>query len=374
VRVLFDARPLQSQSAFRGIGRYAFELIAALARRAPDVEFTFLRDPRARQPRLPEGVPRRWLNFPISAPEQLRGYLDALWLPRLLARAPIDLYHSPEYGQPLRSRTPVVVSVHDLIPWIVRHPSYLRQRARWGLQVRLLARAHRLVCDSHATREALLAGRNVDAARTRVVYPGISSFLRERPAPEQMDAIRRRFGGHFALMVGECDWRKRAELAIAAVAQCGDPALRLVVVGPNRRHAPRLRRQASAAGMSERFALAGPISDAELLAAYTTARMLLFPSSYEGFGLPALEALATGLPVVAYDNSAIPEVLGEDAGLLPDGDLDAFVARVRAILADPGRRWNGPHSMERARAFTWGKTAEGIHELYREILAPEEPC
>jgi len=182
-----------------------------------------------------------------------------------------------------------VVTVHDQIPWVLRHASYLRQRLRWAPQRRLLSHAARLLCDSQAPRATLLAGLPVDASRTRVVYPGVDEAFFTTPPAADVTTMRERYGPRFALFVGECDWRKRPEHALAVIAATD---ARLLIVGANARHASRLHRLAAEAGVSDRVSVAGFVSDRELLAAYAAASVLLFPSRYEGFGLPLLEAAA----------------------------------------------------------------------------------
>ena len=348
----------------RGIGRFTFEILAAFGRRAPDLEYTFLQAAHRPPPKLPKSVTGRPLSYRSRIPEQLRGYLDALVLRRLIASAPADLYYSPEYGLPRGGSIPVVVTVHDQIPWVLRHASYLRQRLRWAPQRRLLSHAARLLCDSQATRATLLAGLPVDASRTRVVYPGVDEAFFTNPPAADVTTMRERYGPRFALFVGECDWRKRPEHALAVIAATD---ARLLIVGANARHASRLHRLAAEAGVSDRVSVAGFVSDRELLAAYAAASVLLFPSRYEGFGLPLLEAAAVGLPAIAYANSSIPEAAGDGARLIPEGDLPRFVAEAREVLDGKAPAVPAGAGKERARQFTWDRAADQMLRAFREV-------
>jgi glycosyltransferase involved in cell wall biosynthesis len=265
---------------------------------------------------------------------------------------------------PWRSPVPTLVSVHDLIPWTVRHRSYLRQRARWALQVRLLRRADRLLCNSAHTRAVILERLHVEPGRASVVYPGVGeTFMRPAPA-DGVEALKRRFAS-FVLMVGECDWRKRPEHAIATLARLGEP-LRLVITGPNQRHEPRLRAMAATHGVADRLELPGVLPDAELASAYAAARLLLFPSRAEGFGLPVLEAAAQRLAVVAYANTALPETCGDALPLVTDGDLDAFQARAQEML-DHRDDQAIEAGAARAVSFTWERTAEQVLKSYESL-------
>ena len=364
MHIVFDARPLQSASRNRGIGRFAYEVLAALYRRAPDLQYTFLQVSGGTPPRLPKGVNGRTLSYPGRVPEQLRGLADALILRGLLAKAAGDLYYSPEYGLPSSSPIPAVVTVHDLIPWVLRHPSYLRQRIRWGMQRRLLGRAARLLCDSKSTRLQLMAKVHVEAARTLVIYPGVSQTFFATPPAADVKTIRSRYGQGFALFVGECDWRKRPEHALAAIAPTDR---RLLIVGPNQRHAARLRRLATQAGVSDRVTVAGMLTDRELVAAYASASVLLFPSRYEGFGLPLLEAAAMGVPAVAYNNSSIPEAAGEGTHLVEEGDLRQFVGEAVGIIKRSRPAGDPAKAKARAREFTWDRTAEQMLNAFTQV-------
>ena len=359
--IAFDARPLQGAGAARGIGRYAAELLGGLARTGPELEFVFI--VRAGEP-PPQGLRGRFLSLPLRLPERLQGYGDALLLGRILAQTGARAYHSVEYGMPWRSPLSTLVSVHDLVPWTVPHRSYLRQRARWGLQVRLLGRADRLLCNSAHTRESILGRLHVEPGRATVVYPGVAEAFM-RPAPVAgVEAMRRRFGS-FLLMVGECDWRKRPEHALATLARLGE-RLRLVITGPNQRHEPRLRALAAALGVEDRLELTGVLPDAELACGYAAARLLLFPSRAEGFGLPVLEAASQRLPVVAYANTALPEICGGTFPLVADGDLDRFAARAHDLLQHPDEQ-AVDSAATRARTFTWNRTAEQVLKSYESL-------
>jgi len=364
MQIVFDARPLQSASRTRGIGRFTFEVLAALGRRAPDLVYTFLVVPDQPRPALPKGIAGNWLTYPARIPEQLRGYVDAAVLRRRIASTSADLYYSPEYGLPRGGSIPSVVTVHDLIPWVLPHASYVRQRVRWALQRRLLPRAACLLCDSKATRSTLVERLGIAESRTRVVYPGVGEAFFTAPSAPDVRTMQARYGTRFALFVGESDWRKRPEDALAAIAPTD---VRLLIVGANARHAGRLRRLGSAAGVADRVVLAGFLSERDLVAAYGAASVLLFPSRYEGCGLPLLEAAAVGLPAIAYANSSIPEAAGAGARLVPDGDVRQFAAEAAAVLSGDGPRIDPEVGRQHARQFTWDRTAEQMLRAFREV-------
>ena len=364
MQIVFDARPLQSASRTRGIGRFTFEVLAALGRRAPDLAYTFLIVPDQPRPALPKSIAGNWLTYPARIPEQLRGYADAAVLRRLIGSTAADLYYSPEYGLPRGASFPAVITVHDLIPWVVPHSSYLRQRVRWAVQRRLLPQATRLLCDSNSTKSSLVGRLHIDESRSRVIYPGVSEVFFAAPSAADVTTMRARYGAKFALFVGECDWRKRPEDALTAIAPT---EVRLLIVGANARHARRLRRLTAQAGVADRVVMAGFLSERDLVAAYAAASVFLFPSRYEGFGLPLLEAAAVGVPAIAYINSSIPEAAGAGTRLVPDGDVRRFAAEANAVLNGDGPPIDLEAGRQHARQFTWDRTADQMLSAFREV-------
>jgi glycosyltransferase involved in cell wall biosynthesis len=197
-----------------------------------------------------------------------------------------------------------------------------------------------------------------------VIYPGVSETFFIAPPEADVMTTRQRYGPRYALFVGESDWRKRPEHALAAIASTD---ARLLIVGPNERHAARIHRLAARAGVTGRVTLAGYVSDRDLVAAYAGASVLLFPSRYEGFGLPLLEAAAVGVPAVAYANSSIPEAAGEGTRLIPDGDEVRFVGEARAIVNGTGTLPDPQAARARARQFSWDRTADQMLRAFREL-------
>ena len=176
--------------------------------------------------------------------------------------------------------------------------------------------------------------------------------------------MRARYGAKFALFVGESDWRKRPEDALTAIAPT---EVRLLIVGANARHARRLRRLTSQAGVADRVVLVGFLSERDLVAAYAAASVFLFPSRYEGFGLPLLEAAAVGVPAIAYINSSIPEAAGAGTRLVPDGDVRRFAAEAAAVLNGEGPPIDLEAGRQHARQFTWDRTADQMLSVFREV-------
>jgi len=302
VRLAFDSRP---RSDPRGIGRYARCLLAGL------------RDTAPREAEIEETHrPRR-----------------------------ADVFHSPWIdGALLRSPCPMVVTVHDLTP-LKRRSEYLRTGLRFRLRYLAVQRAMRVIVPTHAVAQDAISHLRLDPARVSVIGEAPAAVMYERHA-EEVAAARRRYGlpEEYLLWVGGLqhpDPRKR----VAALAGARR-ALPLVLVGPTRPWAHEL----------PDVTLTGEVPDDDLAAIYSGARALVFPSDDEGFGLPTVEALACGTPVVASDLPALREVLDDRATFVESGDLEGMLSLAESVRrpapAPPAWSWQ-----DAARA-TWSVYAD----------------
>jgi len=364
--LLIDGRALQDRSAVRGIGTYVRGLCEGLHGLGVHPDLLL----RAGAPPPPELA--RWglgegARVPVLK-RRIQPVADHLLVMRALSRVRPSLYHAVEWAQPLRARVPVVVTVHDLIPFLYPRLYPWMRRERLAA-LRLLRRADAVVAVSGCTAADTVRLARVDPARIAVVPHGVAAdFL---PAPEaEVDAVRARLGldGPYLLSVGTFDPRKRVELLMRAAA--GLEGLTLVVAGDQGAYAGAVRAAAAAAGVADRTRVTGHVPLPELVALYSGAGCLLFTSGYEGFGLPLLESMACATPAVGFRNSALGEVGGEAAVLVDDGDVEAMAAAARRLLDDPaeradrvatGRAW--------AARFTWETTARRTLDVYRTLTS-----
>ncbi|HZU05831.1 MAG TPA: glycosyltransferase family 1 protein [Chloroflexota bacterium] len=346
-----------------GIAQYTRQLAAWLPRLAPAARFTLFRAWRARQRwSPPEAVRQRRLLTPPH-----HRWERAL-LPLELASERLDLLHGPDFVVPLRRRCPAVVTVHDLA--FLRYPEILTAESRrYYLQVeRVVASVERVIVDSQHTAADAQALLGVPAARLRVVY--LAPTLAPVTDAGRVAAVRARYAleGPFLLYVGTLEPRKNLATLLRAFARLGPstPA-RLVLAGPRGwLDEPII---AAAARLGERVRLLGPVPAADLATLYAAATAFVFPSLYEGFGLPPLEAMAAGTPVVAARASCLPEVLGEAALFVPPEDEAALAEALRAVLEDPALRADlRRRGLARAAQFSWERTAAATLAVYREVL------
>lgn len=287
-----------------------------------------------------------------------RVYWDQVRVPALAAAAAADVVHFTGGTLPVRRPKPAVLTLHDLV-W-VRGVNEGRFYVRWyfgGLQPRLARSADALVVDTDAARSDVASGLGVDPARIFVGGVGLDesfSSLTRTPADPP-----------FALCVGTVERRKDLATAVRALARA--PDLRLVSVGPFTPYADEVRAVAAQSGVSDRVDLRGYVDARTLLDLYSRAALLAFPSRYEGFGLPPLQALACGLPVVAARIPVVEEVLGDCATYVEPGDAEAFAAAFRSVLDGvPADRI--ARGVARARTFTWASVAQRMAAIYRSLV------
>jgi glycosyltransferase involved in cell wall biosynthesis len=220
-------------------------------------------------------------------------------------------------------------------------------------------RAARVIVVSEQTKRDLIGLAEVPAERVVVVPNGVA----ERFRPDGPLAN----GRPYALVVGSLERRKDPLTAVEGFALLGSDELRLVFAGPDRGDGAAARAAAARRGIEARVEFKGHVSEDELAALYRGAACLVFPSRDEGFGLPLLEAMASGVPVVASRAGALPEIAGDAAILVDPGNPVALAGGIERALADRERLVAA--GLERARAFSWAETAERTLAVYRELVA-----
>ena len=355
MRVLVDGRSLVDASSFRGLGTYVREVTAGLAA-APGLEVSAL---VAGRPDLPPGVRRA--AAVRRAPGRWATREHDLLLPLDLLRVPADVVWSPALDPPARCRRPWVQTLHDVLPALHDGPG----RDAWLRRARRVLRADAVLTGSRWAADAAVEHVGVDPARVTVVHHGVHP--RFRPA----DPAAEPGSPPYVLLVGEYDPRKRHDHAFAAVGALADAGLPHVLQVTGRIapwYAGVLDGLVAAAPRPERVVLRDHVPVEELVRLYQGAAAVLMTSAGEGFGLPTVEAMACGTPVVAYDNTATGEVVADGGVLVPDGDLDAFSAALVQVVTDPQRRADlSARALRRAADFSWGASAAAHADVLRAV-------
>jgi glycosyltransferase involved in cell wall biosynthesis len=370
-RVAIDLRALVPLPT--GIGVYTRSLTLALAARG---SFRYLgvahRAPRGGDELAAAGVEIEHQPAPLGVVWQ------QLALPRRLRRGDIDLFWSPLISLPLHCPVPAVTTVHDLT--VLLMPEAHRAKVRWSLLPFLRASldaARRVVVPSRATAGDLAIHYPASIDKVQVVYPGVDGEFRPG-SPDEVAATRERLGapGGYILYAGTLEPRKNVGALLDAWERlAADDAdfPPLVLAGPygwgSRPLARRIARLAAAEAGRRRFLAVGRLDRAELVRLFQAASIFVYPSLYEGFGLPAAEALACGVPVVALNASSLPEVVG-DAGLLVEpGDLQALAEALARLTAHPALAAElGGRAVEQAARFRWDRAAAEMEDVFRDAI------
>lgn len=351
---------MQGEDAKRGIGTYTRGLVSGLLRAGWGPQLGLLLDSGLDRPDLPAetGVVVYHVNRRYRG--RLATWEDAVLLGRELERIRPRLFHALTLMLPGRAPSPVVVTLHDLIPWAFGGPAMRGERLRYWLGRRRLSRvADLVITPSTATAEDATAYARVPPERLRVIPEGVDPRFRPvEGASGERWGVRR----PFLVFVGALDARKDPDALLRAwkAAQDAGAACDLVLAGPASTQAP--------ADMGGAHRL-GYLPTEELAALLSAAACLVFPSRYEGFGLPVLEAMASGCPVATYDNSSLSEVAGEAAAVVEDGDAEALGRAAAAFILDPRRAERARREGLRwARRFTWDAAAAATAAAYQELL------
>jgi glycosyltransferase involved in cell wall biosynthesis len=349
-----------------GMEIYARELIARLAAR-DDLRLTaFTNRSVGDWPGVPsEVIPVR----PKRRVEWVRG--EQQFLPRAAARAGCDLLHNLASTAPLHRRVPSVTTIHDLAYRLVPEAHFgvnaLGMRVLVGGAAR---RSRRIIAVSQATRDDIVAHLGVGAEKVDVVPNGLPPISRA-PTPEAELRARLDLGDRPVLLtVSAKRPHKNLPRLIDALAGLPQPRPVLVMPGYPTQHDAELRDQAARLGVSDDVRLLGWLSDADLEGLYALAGAVVFPSLFEGFGLPVLEAMARGVPLACSDLPVLREVAGDAAVFFDPTDVAAIRAAIGRVLAEGAPPARG---RERAAEFTWERTAELTVASYARALASARP-
>jgi len=362
-----------------GIGRYTRHLIRTLASLDTENRYTLF---VAGGWGEGDGLGSWPANFRVRSIRLSDRWMNILWqrlhlpLPVQLITGPFDLFHSPDFVLPPTHGVPAILTVHDLS--FLRVPQFFVQGFREYLEgavSRAVKRARYILADSESTRRDLIELLAVEPARVSVLYPGVEARFQPVGDTDALQRVRARYQlpEHFVLGLGTLQPRKNFDGLIRAYqrvlaargSELGISDLALVIVGGSGWLYEETLALAELLGLGERVHFLGFVSDEDLPSLYSLAAVFAFPSWYEGFGLPVLEAMACGTPVVAADNSSLPEVVGEAGLMVSAGDVDALANALFCLLTDQSlRRQLIAAGLAQARCFTWENAATRLMMTY----------
>ena len=367
MRVAIDIRKLHDF----GIGTYIRNLLRHLARLDRENEYILFCRPEDNATAGELGVNFR--SIPDrSAPYSLREQLS---LPLAAAREKVDVYHAPHYVLPMLTPGRRVVTIHDCIH--LMFPEYLpyglgKLYAR-AMMSSATRRAHRILTVSESSKRDILRFFPVKPDKISVIYNAIDEHFRIPPSEAAVSRVRERYqlADPFVLYVGNVKPHKNVERLIEAFAllrRRAPDGLKLVIIGDEISKFQTLRRAVHHHKLHKHVRFLGFVPDDTLSVLYRLAGVFVFPSLYEGFGLPPLEAMACGAPVITSNVSSLPEVVGDAALLVDPHSSDAIADAIEKVLSDPSLAADlRAKGLARAQNFSWQRSVARTLEIYREV-------
>jgi len=375
VKVAIDARKWRDY----GIGTYVRNLVRHLARLDRETTYFLFCNP------ADEATLRDLAENFVPVVDDSPGYSfkEHVSIPFKLRRLGANLLHTPHYVRPIFCPIPSVVTIHDCIHLLF--PEYLPNEMAWRYAHFMMGQAVRrsaiVFTVSQASRNDILRFYPwADPDKVQVVHNAIDADLLEDPGPEEMERVRERYQirGRFVLFVGNVKPHKNLERLIAAFARLrhepGHDDLKLLLIGDDVSRYGSLRRSVEAAGVRQDVRFFGFVPHRTLAALYRMASVFAFPSLYEGFGLPPLEAMACGTPVVTSRLSSLPEVVGDAAVLIDPYDVDAIAGGLLEALDGAGRGALIEKGYARASTFSWERSVAAVHAGYMKVLGRTAPA
>jgi glycosyltransferase involved in cell wall biosynthesis len=376
MHVALNAHLLSFGASYRGAGisRYIRNLLPELRAFAGHDFTVHLGD--ARVP--PEFAPGGRFRLGLSRWPTRRPAVRILWeqgvLPFLLAAERAQVLHSLGYVQPLLCPARSVVTIHDLS--YILYPANFNRANRLYLRAfsRLSARrADRLIAVSENTKRDTVRLLGVPAAKVEVVHHGIEPVFHRHTDRREVEDFRRRRGlpERMVLFLGTIEPRKNLDTLVRAFARLKHGGLphKLVIVGAKGWQWESVFAAVEAAGLGQDVAFPGYVPYDEQPLWYNAAELFVYPSLYEGFGFPPLEAMACGTPVVSSLTSSLPEVVGDAGLLVAPRDEEALAEAMRRVLGDAGLRAElAERGLERARSFSWREAAQRTLAVYAKTI------
>ena len=371
MRIGLDGLPLTQLKT--GVGTYTFELARALAAQAPQDDFQLVSPKPFDLAASGDGVPLfPNLSLVYSRPNLLERRWWSLGMPSYIRRNSIALFHGTNFEVPLRGKCPTVVTIHDLS--LLLHSNTHEPRAVLRGRVRLPRMARRatmVITDSEAVRREVCEHLRIEPEKV-IAIPLAPRAEFAPVSPDVAVEVRKRLGieEEFVLFAGTMEPRKNLLTLIRAfeeVLRSSELRPQLVVAGKVGWKQNEVIQNLESSEFSDRIRLAGYVSDADLCALYSSCRAFVYPSFYEGFGLPPLEAMACGAPVIA---TAVPSVIASGARVISATDTHELSRNLVELLSDAGARESASDAgLKHASKFSWEQTAMLTREVYNEALA-----
>lgn len=368
--VAFNAHLLAGDTSYRsaGISVYIASLLQHLASNSQDLRFRILLGDGV----LPDGVSIPVTRSRISTRSSWRRILwEQMVLPTELRRLRVDLLHGPAFAGPLLTSCPQVITVPDLS--FLRHPEFFRAGNRFYLSlITALAcrRAAAVIAISEFTAREVVELLNIPPERVTAIHLGVAPRFRPLPAADVARfKTEKGLPDRFILYLGTLEPRKNLIRLVRAYSRLRDPNLHLVLAGAQGWFYEGIFAEVEKLGLKDRVHFPGFVPVAEQAFWYNAARVFAYISSYEGFGMPVLEALACGVPTVTASTTSLPEAGGQSVVAIPPDDEVAIADALDRVASDTSLRTGmRDRGLAHAATFTWEKTAARTADVYRQII------
>jgi len=370
MKICIDARMITSR--LHGISRYALNLIKEL--KAIDKENPYLL-------LVNDDYLRNFIsdaeNFRLKiVSAKLYTVLEQMVIPVILKRERIDLFHSLSYSAPIFQPCPTVMTIHDLIPWIFHEDYPFIHKLYYRLIVKGAAiKAAKIITVSNSSKEDLVKYFDIPENKIVVIYNGVDEIYGPQKDLSVRKKVKRQFciERDFILYLGNPKPHKNAERAIKSflrLKQEKNPPVQLVMVGLGKQFISSL---GVCKNLSKNILFFEGVSDEELVLLYNAANLLVFPSLYEGFGFPPLEAMACGTPVITSNTSSIPELVGDAAIKVNPYSVEGLYTAMYNMLTDKKMQSELiKKGLEQVKQFSWEETARHTMNTYEGIWVSGE--
>ena len=370
--IAIDARKIRDF----GIGTYIRNLIHELGRLDPENRYLLFTGPQSLQAmsRLPKNFQPIVVRSPVYS---VRELIELSWK---LLRLRVDLYHATHYVLPALIPCRAVVTIHDIIHLL--YPEFLPNRLAFFYAQRMirrsLRRGERIITVSNNTREDLMRYFKVGGKKIEVIYNGIEDAFREELKSEDLERWLQNLSlkRPYLLFVGNPKPHKNLDNVVKAYARAleiEDFPHALVCVGDREAVESKILQRARQHGIEDRIVLLGHVAQEALPAIYQGSSVFLYPTLYEGFGLPVVEAMASSTPVITSNTSALKEIAAGYAHLVNPLDVEVMAQAIVKCVTDSGHRESlSKLGQRRAAEFRWNHAAEKTLEIYRQVLSESE--
>jgi glycosyltransferase involved in cell wall biosynthesis len=367
MKIAFDLRRINNP----GIGRYMKCLTEAILAQAPQNDYLLILPPGAESSvnETPGRVEK------LISPLKYYSLREQVELPRILRRHNVDLLHAPHFNMPWLRTCPVVVTLHDVIYLACPQdlPSRMGRMYYRAMMASAVKRSDRIITDSDFSRKDIVRYLGAKPEKIEVVRPGIDPIFRQVTDDETLGAMRARWGiqGDYLIYAGIYKPRKNHVGLLRAFKHFLGRGVdvKLVIAGPMNEGETELRELAAELGIAERVVFTGFVSDADLLALYSGARVYACPSLYEGFGFTVQEAMACGAPVVCSPETSLPEVAGDAAIYADPRNPAEFGDALYRVFSDnqlaQALKEKGKKNVQR---FSWSIAAGQVLSVYEQVL------